>query len=268
MLGNFIEILLVAFWKYHGGEFGPFGCQQFFLQPSDGEHSASKRDLACHGQVAAYGDLRQRRRNGDGHGNARRRPVLGNRPGRYMDMEILRGEDIGIDAEGALARPDIAQGGLRGLLHHVAQLAGQGQLSFAFHCRGFDVEHVATGLRPSQPGRHANFVRFQFLFGNELLDTEVGMQIGRIDREPHTFAFRHFLRHLSHDVGDFALQVPDAGFPRIVRDDLAHCWFGNADMFFGDAVFRELSRDQVFLGDAQLFFFGIAGDPDHFHPIA
>ena len=58
MLGNLVEILLVAFRKNHGGEFGPFGRQKFFLQPSDGEDSASERDLTCHRQVAAYRDLR------------------------------------------------------------------------------------------------------------------------------------------------------------------------------------------------------------------
>ena len=31
VLGNFVEILLVAFRKNHGGEFGSFGGQKFFL---------------------------------------------------------------------------------------------------------------------------------------------------------------------------------------------------------------------------------------------
>ena len=57
VLGNLVEILFVAFRKNHGGEFGPFGRQNFFLQSSDGEHSASERDLACHRQVTAYRDL-------------------------------------------------------------------------------------------------------------------------------------------------------------------------------------------------------------------
>ena len=63
-------------------------------------------------------------------------------------MEVLCGEYIGIDAESALARPDIAQRGLGGFLHHVTQLAGEGQLSLTLHRRGLDVEHVAAGLRP------------------------------------------------------------------------------------------------------------------------
>ena len=94
------------------------------------------------------------------------------------------------------------------------------------------------------------------------------MQVGGIDGEAHAFAFRHFLRHLAHDVGDLALEVPDTGFTRIVGDDLTHRRLGDADMFLGDAVFVELPGNQIFLGDAQLLFFGIAGDPDHFHPVA
>ena len=94
------------------------------------------------------------------------------------------------------------------------------------------------------------------------------MEVGGIDGEPYAFAFRHFLRHLAHDVGDFALKIPDAGFTRIVGNDLTHRRLVDADMFLGDTVFIELPGDQIFLGDAQLFFFGIAGDPDHFHPVA
>ena len=57
MLRNLVEILLVAFRKNHGGEFGSFGRQKFFLQSSDREDAASERDLACHRQVATYWDL-------------------------------------------------------------------------------------------------------------------------------------------------------------------------------------------------------------------
>ncbi len=76
------------------------------------------------------------------------------------------------------------------------------------------------------------------------------MQVGGVDGEAHAFAFRHFLCHLAHDVGNLALEVPDTGFTRVVGDDLSHRRLGDADMFLGNAMFDELPGDQIFLGDA------------------
>ena len=51
---------------------------------------------------------------------------------------------------------DVAQRGARRLLHHVAELTGEGEVPVAAgQQRRLDVEHVAAGLGPGQAGRDA-----------------------------------------------------------------------------------------------------------------
>ena len=50
---------------------------------------------------------------------------------------------------------DVGEGDLRRLLHHVAELTGQGESWLALHRGGLDEQHVAAGPRDRQSGGHA-----------------------------------------------------------------------------------------------------------------
>ena len=64
-------------------------------------------------------------------------------------------EHVRVDAELLGVRPDVALGRPRRLAHHGPELAGQAQAAGAGQQAGLDVEHVAAGLGPGQPGGHA-----------------------------------------------------------------------------------------------------------------
>ena len=49
----------------------------------------------------------------------------------------------------------VGQGDLCRLLHHVAELTGQGETGLAVHGRGLDEQHVATCTGHGQTSRHA-----------------------------------------------------------------------------------------------------------------
>ena len=74
-------------------------------------------------------------------------------------------------------------------------------------------------------------------------------------------------RDLAADVADLALEVADAGFARVVADDVAQGVVGEADLLFGEAGGFALLLDQVLLGDLELFDLGVAGEAEDFHAV-
>ena len=56
-------------------------------------------------------------------------PSFGVRAGRDVDVQVARAMEVAVDAERAGARPRVAHGGARRLLHHVAQRSGELQLA-------------------------------------------------------------------------------------------------------------------------------------------
>jgi hypothetical protein len=72
--------------------------------------------------------------------------------GMWMWMSLLLEEVLG-DAELLGARAHEAQRRLRGLLHHVAELAGELELAGAVHARRLDEEDLAAHARPREARR-------------------------------------------------------------------------------------------------------------------
>ena len=80
-----------------------------------------------------------------GHGDAGRRAVLGNRAFRHVNVNVDVAVEVLRHAQPpARERTDIDMSRLRRLLHHVAQLAGDGELAFA-------VERPATSVVRMMP---------------------------------------------------------------------------------------------------------------------
>ena len=73
---------------------------------------------------------------------------------------------------------------------------------------------------------------------------------------------------LAADRADLALQVAHAGLARVVLNDLAHGVVGEGHLLVLETVGLELPRDQVTLGDLQLFVFGVAVERDDLHAVA
>src|SRR5882672_1556225 len=74
-------------------------------------------------------------------------------------MDIRLRERLERDAERTRTGSQQAPGRLCRLLHHVAELAGEGDLSLAGHPDRFDEHDVTAHRRPRQSGRHADLRR-------------------------------------------------------------------------------------------------------------
>src|SRR3546814_14431574 len=97
----------------------------------------------------------EQRDDGGVHGDAGARPVLRNGARGHMDVDVALLERVFADAEIPGPVLQQAEGGLRALLHHVAELSGKDQLAAAGGAARFDEEDVAAGRRPGKAGRDA-----------------------------------------------------------------------------------------------------------------
>ena len=82
-------------------------------------------------------------------------------------MEVIR------EVQVRSLRSHVAERRLGRLLHDVAKLARERQLSLARHQRGFGHEQLAADFGPGQPGGHANFVLLLGHAGPEAGDTQI-----------------------------------------------------------------------------------------------
>ena len=85
------------------------------------------------------------------------------------------------------ARADVAHGGLRRFLHHFAQLAGDGELAFAFHQGAFGGEDLAADFGPGQPHGGADFV---LLLGCQVAELPGPQQFGQLLAVDHDLGQR------------------------------------------------------------------------------
>ena len=110
------------------------------------------------------------------------------------------------------------QRGLRGLLHHVAELAGDRQPALAGHRGRLDEEHVAADRRPRQAGRHARLARAP---ARLRLEARAPEQLAHARRGHGDLALVLALgdapRDLAADRADLALEAAHAGLARVAR---------------------------------------------------
>ena len=96
-------------------------------------------------------------------------------------MHVGALERRGIDAQARGARLDQGERGLGALLHHVAELAGQNQLSAARILARLDEQDVSAHRGPGEPGRHARHSGAQRDFVLELGRAEDVGEIALVD---------------------------------------------------------------------------------------
>src|SRR5215471_21862149 len=110
---------------------------------------------------------------------------------------------------------------MRGLLHHIAQLAGQdGLAALAFHHGNFRCQDRAAYFRPCQSSYQAYFAALVDLAIAELRYAQIIANVFEGDRNAELVAlFHNFSRNFPAYVADFAFKVADTGFPRVTPDN-------------------------------------------------
>ena len=196
------------------------GGKDLLLHAADAQHFAAKRDLAGHGQVAAHRDFGQRADHRCRQGDAGGRTVLGDRSLGDVDVNVDAPVEVRVQPQARGPRSHVAQGGLPGLLHHVSKLPSEGQLALARHDGGLDVQDLPAHLGPGQSGCQTDFVFFLRPGVPEFDDAEIFLQVLLFGRNLEPLAVLDDLaRHLAGDVGNLALQIPDAGLARVAAND-------------------------------------------------
>ena len=98
LLGDVPEVLLVALGQDDHAGAREVGREDLALEPADRQHPAAERDLAGHRDVLADGDAGERAHHRGRHRDARGRTVLGDRPGRDVDVQGVLLEHLALDA--------------------------------------------------------------------------------------------------------------------------------------------------------------------------
>src|SRR5581483_9371434 len=156
---------------------------------ADGQHQAAQSDLAGHGDLGAHRCVAEERSYGGEHRDTSGRSVFRHRAGRNMNVKIGVFEDSRVDVQLTRAAFDKAEGGLRALFHHVADLTRQKYPAFARVAQGFDMKDFSAGRRPGQPGNDSRSARLKLGFTDVLRRTENVLHEVRADVDVGGLAF-------------------------------------------------------------------------------
>src|ERR1700747_1728788 len=264
---NIRQIFFVVFRKNHSAQAEAVRGEQLFLHAADRQHFTTKGDFAGHGNVTTNRDARQGADDRSAERDARRGTVLWN--GAFGDVHVNIEVAIEIlrQTEEMAARAHIAHARLSGFLHYVAELSSEREAALALHERRFSGKHFTADFGPGEAGGEADFV---FLFGKEVAeldDAEVIVNIRGRDFEREALISNDLPCYFAANIRDFAIEVPDASFMRVVADDVRHRLVRNFQVVFRQTCRFELLGNQEALRDLMLFLLGVARDAQDFHAV-
>src|SRR4051794_32266021 len=258
VIGEVLGVRLVAARGEHALDPRPLRRERLLLEAADRQHEAGQRQLARHRRVVADPAVRDQRHERRRHRDAGARPVLGNRAGGHVHVDVVGLEEV--LGQPVRVRAHVRQRRLRGLLHHVAELAGDRELPRAGHRARLHEQHVAADRRPREPRRHAR------LLGAPL---DVGREARPAQQRPDPRhargdlalegALRDLAGHLAEDRADLALEAAHARLARVLLDDRLQPGVGERHLRALEPVALDLARDEVALGDLELLLLGVAG---------
>src|SRR5690606_28926023 len=185
----------------------------------------------------------------------------------HVDVQVVLLENGFRRAE--LGEPTLRERdrGLCALLHHVAELTGQNQLTLARYFGGFDEQDVAAGRRPRKPGRDAGHARPELRLALEARRPEDLGDLVRVDLDALGFALGDLHRDVAQHGADLALEIAHARFARIAVDDEPQRIVVDRRLLGLQAVRLELALDQIALRDLELLVRRIARELDDLHAV-
>src|SRR5262249_51254304 len=150
---------------------------------------------------------------------------------------------------------------------HVAELAGRLHAALAGQHDGFDLEDVAADFGPRETVDDADRIfRLRFAVA-EALDAGVLAEVALIDRDLVRLLRDDVADRLARQVRELALEVTNAGFPRVVADEVADGAVGDLPLLGLQPVSFDLLGDQVALGDLDLLVFRVPRNADDLHAV-
>ena len=229
-IGDVFQVLLVLLREDRFPDACPQGGQHLFLDPSYGHDRSPQGDLTGHSELRVDRNAGQEGSHGGQNRDPCRRAVLWNGPGRHVDVNVDVLEYLLVDAEFRCVGPNESEGGLRGFLHHVAELAGQGEVVLPLHLGRFHEDDVPSHRRPGQSDGHSGLCRpFRYL-REELDGPEIFMKVAFRDGRRIGSALHHLLGHSPANGGHLPFHVSNTRLPCVGADDFLQCIFPDLDL--------------------------------------
>ena len=172
------------------------------------------------------------------------------------------------DADLASVRLEVRQRRRRRLLHHIAQLTGQLQLTLAGCQRGLDEDDLAACRRPHQAGGDSGTVD---AFGDIVEMAALAQRRPHapdVDRLADLLADRDVGHGTAHHRRDLALEIADACLARVLAHDEADRVVGHRHLVGSQSVGGELLGDEEAPRDVHLLGLGVAREVQHLHAVS
>ena len=183
-------------------------------------------------------------------------------------MHVPSLKHIGVDVELRGVRLDELVGDGRRLLHHVAEVTCQREVSSTAAQAHLDGQDLAAHLSPSQARGHTRHGVLDLLFVVVHGHAEHLAKVVHSDFLVESLVSHHLLGTVAHHVADAALQVTHTRLTGVVVDDVHDDVLGESDLLGVQAVFLHLLGDEVALGDFVFLFAQIAAQVDNLHTVA
>ena len=133
-------------------------------------------------------------------------------------MDVLPGEPVLLEPEVGRVAAYPGERGLRRFAHHLAQLAGDDELPFAGHGGGLDEKHVPAHGRDREPGRYAWIGGALHRLPGEAPPAEPRADAPVVDADAFALPGGDLAGGLAAESRDFAVEIADAGLPRVLGD--------------------------------------------------
>ena len=167
----------------------------------------------------------------------------------------------------AADRTDVADTGLRRLLHHISKLSGQHDISASRHHIDLDLQGIAAHTGPCKSSYDADFIRRIDHLVRIFFFPQILVNILFCNGDSFFLCCQNLFCRFSAHISDLTLQLSDTGFFRVVACHLPDRMFAEGQLLRLQAVLVKLLRDQVLHCDVQLFILCITADLNDLHTV-
>ena len=185
-----------------------------------------------------------------------------------MDVDFMFFKNFRIKIQRPSMSPNVGMGRLHRLLHHIAKLSGQCQCLLTGHQARLNMKHFTTHRCPGKAVDNTYLIFVQIFLANIFFSAQIAMQSLCGHLNSALVPFRHFSSHLAAHFADFPFQITQTGFTSVFGDNFTDCFIIKTNVLCFKTVFLNLTRNQIALGNLQLFLLGVTGQINNLHPVA
>ena len=218
--------------------------------------------------MVAHFALGERRHERGDHCHACRGTVLGNSALRHMHVHIVFVKEFVVDVKELAVALEVLQRNHGALLHHVAQVAGEGEfLALATRQGALDEEDFTTHGSPCQSCHHAGKVVALVAVAAEVARAQELLEACHIDALGIFVAAGFLACHLAQHLGNLLLELAHTALAGVAVDNLGDSGLGEGYLFLLEAVLLQLLGNEMLAGNLDFLLGDVAVDLYHLHAV-